>query len=255
VQQDQRIFDFLYEKAPTNIKTQWLNNLIGSPYYQRGLKKLEDMKFKVDDSVEVVRKVLTQVQNVSEVDKRLFYGAVNQMRCADNTELKSQYCTQIKSLFKSGNTTMQETGFLALQGATYMSETLKREATRETVEWLRTLNPNNAFQLHTIKSILLNWSIVEESVKRDYIDFIFDKLIKRVSSIESLRLGFEILVEVKPNYDDEYRTYFDDVYTKIEAEGNMQIKIELISGIMKLRPKEKNNVNKAFWEKIEKLSG
>lgn len=255
VQQDQNIFDFLHERAPAEVGTQWLNNLIGSSHYERGLKKLDELKFKIDDPKVVVEKLLSQVQSAAESHKRMFYNAVNQMACADNAELKSLYCSQLKALFRSGNATTQETGLLALQGAGYLPEMLQREVTRDTVEWLGTLNPSNALQSHAIKSVLVNWKRVEieKPIQRNYIDFVFDKLIKRASSIDNIRFGFEILVELEPGYE-EYKPYFDDVYTKIESEGNDQIKAELISGLSKLKPKERNSKDKAFWDKVEKLS-
>jgi hypothetical protein len=255
VQQDQTLFDFLYEKASINIRTQWFGNLIASAAYGRALKKLEDLKFKVDEPKAIVEKLLSYVQNIAENEKKVFYNAVNQMECGNDSDLKTLYSSQIRILLKGGNAAIQETGLLALRGAQYLSETLKRDITRETVEWLKALSPNNALHahVHAIKSVLVNWTVIPEPVQRDYTDFIFDKLIRRSSSLDSIRLGFEILVEVNPAYET-HQTYFDDLYTKIEGEGNSQAKTELINGLMKLKPKEKTSANKEFWEKTEKLS-
>ncbi|MCM8812208.1 MAG: KAP family NTPase [Candidatus Omnitrophica bacterium] len=255
VQQDPAFFEFIYEKAPVSIRMQWFGNLIASPNYARALKKLEDMKFKVDDPKAIVDKLLSYVQNVGENDKRVFYNAVNQMECANNADLKTLFCSQIRALLKEGNAQAQETGHLALKGAGYLSETHKRDTTRETVEWLKTLSPNNALHahVHAIKSVMIGWAIVPEPVQRGYVDFVFDKLIRRSSSLDSIKLGFEILVEVTPTYES-HKTYFDDLYTKIEGEGNAQIKAELIAGLMKLKPKEKGMADKEFWEKVEKLA-
>jgi len=252
VMQQQPIFDLLYTLTPGDIRTKWIVVLISSQT-QRALVKLEELNYKVDDKREVVGALLQTAQKVAIGEKATVYEAINKMKCANNAELRNILASQIKSLLKNADANQQQAGYFALQGATsHFSETAKREIARETVEWLRALEPVNARQPHSIKSITLNWDMLEQPVQRDYIDFVFDKLIKRGADVNNIKLGFEILSEIKPKYED-YSAYFDDVFARLETESNDQIKTELNNRLLKLKPPKTNNKNKLFWEKVEKL--
>jgi len=253
VMQQQPIFDLFYPLAPQDIRIQWIVGLIAS-YPQRALAKLKDLKHEVDDKRKVAEALLQSAQRVAIQEKGVLYEAVNEMRCANDAELRNNLVSQIKSLLNNTDSNQQEVGYSALQGATmHISETAKRAIARETVEWLRSLEPASAGQPYSIKSVILNWDILESPVQSDYIDFVFDKLIKRGVSVDNISSGFEILLKINPKYED-YSVYFDDVFARVEIEGNEQIKAELKSGLLKLKPSKTNDKNRDFWENLEKLS-
>ncbi|MCK4445512.1 MAG: hypothetical protein KAW56_00360, partial [Candidatus Marinimicrobia bacterium] len=160
---------------------------------------------------------------------------------------------QIKQLIKNSDTNQQKLGYNVLNDATYISETTKRDMAREVIEWLRSLTPQNSKQDYAIKSILINWNVLQKTPQRDFNDFIFDKLIGRGESIDKIQFGFEVLNQLNPRYED-YSTYFDDVLSKIEIESDPNIKSELLSGLLDLKPTRTNKRNKDFWGKIENLS-
>ena len=89
-------------------------------------------------------------------------------------------------------------------------------------------------------------------MRNEYLDFVFDKLIKRGANISNITLGFEMLSEIKPKYED-YSANFDDIFAKAENESDNKVKIELKSGLLKIKPPKTNGKNKVFWEKVEKL--
>lgn len=216
---------------------------------------MRDLNYKVDDKRKVVEALLANAQGIPFQEKGAFYEAVNKMKCANDAELRNNLGSQIKSLLSSTDQNLQKVGYDALQGATHLSEKLKREITREIVEWLRSLEPENANQPHSIGSITLNWDIVESPVQRDYIDFVSNKLVLRASEMNNIRLGFEMLSMTKAKYED-YNTYFDDIFARTEEEGDTQIKTELKNGLLKLKPsalKALNKKNREFWRKVEKL--
>ena len=253
VMQQQPIFDLFYLLAPQDIRIQWIVGLITS-YPQRALAKLKDLKHEVDDKRKVAEALLQSAQRVAIQEKGGLYEAVNEMKCANDAELRNNLVSQIKSLLDNTDSNQQQVGYSALQGATtHISATAKREIARETVEWLRSLESASAGQPYSIKSVILNWDILEAPVQSDYIDFVFDKLIKRGVSVDNISSGFEILLKINPKYED-YSVYFDDVFARVEIEGNEQIKAELKSGLLKLKPKKTNDKNKDFWESLEKLS-
>lgn len=254
VLQHQPIFNFLYPLAPQDVRIQWMTNLISSQL-QRALEKLKELSYKVDDKKIVVETLLRIAGGVAIHEKKNLYDAINQMKCANDAKLRSDFALQIKSLLKSIDKSQQEIGYIAFEGARHFSHSVKRDITREIVEWLRSLQSSDAGQIYAVKSVLINWNILEMPVKKDYVDFVFDKLIKRGINIDNIRLGFEILNDnrINPKYE-EYPTYFDDVFAKLESESNDQIKTEIKSGLLKLKPSETNKKNRDFWDKLEKLS-
>ncbi len=250
--QQQDVFNFLYPLAPKEIKTQWLVSLINSAP-QIALSKLKELSYKVDNKVVIVDALLKKVPQAPIQEKGSFYDAVNKMKCANDPNLRDILTTQIKNLLKNADPAQQEIGYNTLQNATYLLATAKRDIARETMERLRLLQPDGAGQPYSIKSLLLNWNILPKTPQRDFVDFIFDKLIKRGVNINNIKLGFEALSVIKPKYED-YSTYFDDVSNRVEVEENPQIKSELINGLLKLRTERTNRKNQDFWKKIDALS-
>ena len=248
VLQQQSIFDFLYPLASKDVRIKWITSLINtSP--QRASEKLKELNYKVDDKKKVVETLLQTAGRVAVGEKKNLYDAINQMKCANDAKLRNDFALQIKSLLKSTDKNQQEIGYIAFEGAKHFSHSLKREITREIVEWLRSLQPSDAGQTYTIKSVLISYDILELPVKKDYIDFVFDKLIKRGANIVNIQLGFEMFYKIKPEYE-EYYTYFDDVFARLESEGNDQIKTEIKSGLLKLKPSKTNKKNRNFWAKL-----
>lgn len=254
VLQQQPIVDLLYFISQKDVRTRWFIKLINS-VPERATQKLKELDYKVDDKKNVVGALLRKAQGATVQEKEILYEAINKMKCANDSELKSNLASQIKPLLKNVDPNQQKVGYDALQGAGYLSASVKREIARETIEWLRSLEPANAKQPSSIKSVILNWNILKSQlpVQKDYIDFIFDKLIKRGVNIDNIRLGFEMLFEIRPKYED-YSAYFDDALIRLESESNGQIKAELKSGLLKLKSPRLNEKNRDFWEKLEKLS-
>jgi len=252
VLQQQPVFDFLYPLASQNIRIQWMTNLITS-YPQRALIKLKELNYKVDDKRKVVETLLQTAKNIAVQEKNNVYRTINQMKCANSKELRNVFASQIKSLLKTEDKNQQKVGYIAFQEATHFSETLKRNIALEVVEWLRSLQVSDAGQIYAIKGVLIGWNVLELPVKKGYIDFVFDKLIRRGTNIDNIRLGFEILhnERIKPKYE-EYPTYFDDVFARFESENDEQIKTEIKSGLLnpKLKPSKTNKKNRDFWGKL-----
>jgi len=249
--QQKPFFDFLYFLASKEIRTEWITSLITSNP-QIALNKLEELNYKVEDKKIIVQNLLKISQQVNIQEKSSFYTAINKMKCANDANLRKEFSRQLKSLLKNTDINSQQIGYTAFQSATYFSSTLKREITREIIEWLRSLQPSNAGQVYAAKCVLFNWEILESLVKEEFLDFVFDKLIKRGINKNNIQLGFEILFEINPKYE-EYTVYFEDVLFRIENEDNNEIKTELKNGLSKLRPKRLRKQEKDFWDKLEKL--
>lgn len=250
MQQDD-IFDFLFPYVTTEeARAQWLIRL-SSINIKRLLNKLKQLNYIIPKKQKLTETLLQIVQRQPINDQMEIYNAINKMKCAHDVKLKETLASYIKAYLASSNLDLEQLGFSVLNAArTYFSESLRRDIARKTIEWLRTLNVNNANHPHAIKSVLVSWNIIQLPVKNEYIDFIFDKLIKRNVNIECIQLGFEILMQIRIKYE-EYSAYFDDVIARIETETNAQIKTELISGLLKLKPKSTKHKNQDYWRKVE----
>ncbi len=252
--QQQPIFELLRPISPQDIRTQWWISLINS-VSGRATQKLKDLSYKVGDRRKLVEALLGKAQGAPVQEKETLYEAINKMRCANDSELRSLFASQIKPLLQNVDQNSQKVGYNALQDAGHLSAPVKREIVRETTEWLRSLTPQDAGQLYSVRSVILNRNILKSlpSVQGEYIDFVFDKIIKRGVNIDNIKLGVEILSNIKPKYED-YSPLFDDALARAESEGDNQIKAEIYNGLLKLKPTRLNKKNRNFWEKLEKLS-
>jgi len=249
---EQKTFlDLLYPVAAEDSRTQWLITLIND-VPESALTKLEELNHKVDNKKTIVSALLKKSQQVPVQQKSIFYNAVNKMKCANDATLRTELASQIKALLNSDDLHSQQVGYGALKNASYLSESLKREIARETVERLRSLTPEQARQPDSVSSILLYWDSLESPVKRDFLDFVFDKLIKRSADINDIIFGIEILSKTKPKYEN-YSLYFDDIFTRSEEESDTKVKSTLIEGLKNLKPQITNKRNEEFWTKVTNL--
>ena len=74
-------------------------------------------------------------------------------------------------------------------------------------------------------------------------------------SSQNINLGFNIAARIEPRlkYED-YPKYFDDVLSRAETEADTNIKSFLVNGLKSLDPKDLNDQNKSFWQKVRQLS-
>ena len=250
---DQPVFVYLYPIAPPDVRTECLMSLINSAP-ERANQELQEFNYELDDERRIVEVMLTKAQSASIQEKEVIYGGINKMDCGNEDELRNTFASQIKESLKSGDENQQRVGFNALQGAkSYLSAAVKRSIVREVVDWLVALPPGHARKQYPIMSITALKETLEplETTKRAYIDFLFDRLIIRGVSIDSIKLGFQALLTIQPRYRD-HKILFDDTLTKTQTEGNEDIKKELKSGLSKLKSgKRLNKEEKDFWARME----
>ena len=250
VLQKHTIFDFLYSYAPKDIRTQWFIELINSTP-QRAFTKLDEIHYKVYNKIAIVDALLKKAAQSPIPEKEILYEAVNKMKCANDRNLRDIFSSQIKALLKNTDIEQQKCGYNTFKKADYLSETARRSIVRETIDWLYTLSPNTANQSYSIEAVTIGWSILPQTPQRSFIDFVFEKLIKNGINVEDIKLGYQVLYQIKPKYE-EYSTYFEDVNDQAKSESDLQIKSQIMIGLKKLRPISLNKKNKKFWSEIDK---
>ena len=249
--QDRDIFNTVWSFLEKEKKQELFQHVINSNNYQWGLSKLEELNYEIDfGKKEAVSILLDRVEGVPLPERNNPYKAINVMKCGTDVNLRNKYVTQLKALLKSPDINSQEVGYNALSVATYLSETHKREIMREVIDWLRQLSPITHTYQHSIKSVVLNWGILQPTHKSDFMDIIFVKFIKDNSNMEDIKLGLEIITQTKPTYED-YKTYFDDILVRIKEEQNDDIKTEIKNGLIKIKPDSPNESNEKFWNEFE----
>ena len=252
---DQSIFDYLYDIAAKDTKTDWLTRLIEVDH-QRTTTKLKQLNYRVDDKKSVVSAIFTKINKLPQkMQRKELYIACNRMKCANAAELKSKFVEDIKALLKDTTPDHQKMGLDLLQEATRLSQTQKRDIAIDTIDWLSGIQPEAAYQPSSASSILLAWPLLTTPPKEKFLYYIFDILIRRGTSSQNINLGFNIAGRIEPRlkYED-YPKYFDDVLSRAETEADTNIKSLLVNGLKSLEPKDLNDQNKSFWQKVRQLS-
>ncbi len=248
---DQSIFDYLYPLASKVIRPEWLVALTNSNHLL-ALQKLKELEYRTDDNKKVVEALLEEVSNVGTQEKSPIYTVINEMKCANSLELKNTLVEQIKPLLKDTAAECQKVGYNALEGAvSFLSEPKRREIGIEVIEWLRDLQPSNAGQTDTVESIFLIWDDLSDTKQRDYIDFVSDQLIVRGATLDNIKLGFEVLIKLKPTYEN-YNKQYDDIFARFESETSEDIKQAINEGLMHLKPEKPTKESNPFWSKLER---
>jgi hypothetical protein len=249
---NQSVFSYLYPLASKETRPAWLVELINTDA-KRALELLANENYKTDDDKKVVEACLQKTPSVAIQEKSSIYGAINEMKCANDAGLKATLAGQIKSLLQTPDQQNQEVGYNTLDGAyPYLSKANRREIAADVIDWLRSPQIPEAYQPNAIKSVILSWEILSRPAKDDYIYFIFHNLIMARSNLDAIRLGFDVLSRLNTSYD-ENRTYFDDIHSAIESETREDIKAELLNGVISLRPQKPNKVSAQFWSSVDKL--
>jgi len=252
---DQQVFEYLYDIASKDIRKEWFVELIRVDH-QRALKKLEQLDYRVDDRKSVVSAIFTRMNMLPQIMQRkelLF--ACNKMKCANDAELKGRFAESIKALLRDTTPDPQKMGMELLQEATYLSQTHKRDIAIDTIEYLSSLPPATAYQPSSAKSVLLAWPLLTSPPRGKLLYYVFDILIRRGSTVQSIQLGLNIMSQIEPKllYED-YSKYFDDLLNRAETETDPNIKSLLINGLNGLDSKELNDRNRNFWQRVRRLS-
>ena len=150
---------------------------------------------------------------------------------------------------KDPNESSQKVGYDVLEESRYLPDSKRREVTREIINWLESVGSIDHSYQHSLKSVLLNWDTLPSTPQEHYIDIIFEQLIKSSSDINNIKLGMEILQQIKPTYTT-HSEYFDDILERLRNEPNIEIKGEIKEGLLELKPIAPYKSEELFWNHI-----
>jgi len=247
------IFNIVWPFLNEEKKQDLFQHVINSPNFQWGLNKLKKLNHEPDfDKKAAVNILQSKVGSVSISDKIEFYSAINAMECGKDFDLQNEHINQLKVLLKDPNKSSQKVGYDVLKESMYLPDSKRRGVAREIIKWLRSLDSINYSYQHSLKTVLLNWDILQPTPKEEYIDIIFERLIMDSSDINNIKLGMEILQQINPAYT-AYSKYFDDILERLRNEPDTEIKREMKEGLLKIKPITPDKTEKPFWDDVMEI--
>lgn len=192
--------------------------------------------------------------SVSLVNKEKILKYVNKNNANNDTKIRDSLTEKIIALLTNIDQPTQHVGLNAfIEASEHLSKPKLRQVVKDTFDWVRKTEITPKYQPYSLRAIYSQYEQFNEEEKKEFMQFIFEELIRKPSVKEYADLGFEILSQINPKYE-ERKENFDDIKTKIETDVESEISKVIISGLLTLKPTKTNTENKNFWEAIEKLS-
>ncbi len=251
--QDKGVLDITWKFEGAEEKQNLLESLIHSDNYIFALDKLDEERYKMQNNKSIVGLLLTKAAEIPVPQREPVYFAINQMRCANDQELRKKYIEQLKGMIIEQDSTSQENAYNAYKGAVkFLANPLKLQLSVEIVGWLNSIDTISSNYKFALRAVILSWSQLSVTHKDNVVNIIFDKWIVKNASVEEINMGFDIVYEIKPKYDD-YKPHFEILLTRLEGEQNEDVKKAILVGLQKIKTRS-TKLSKPFWDKIDKLS-
>ncbi len=246
---NQEFFNYCYNKLSDRKKTELLIKLLGA-YPDKAIATIEVTEYRVPNPIFIVKKILEVVDSISVSEKQRFFKACNVLKCGNDTTLRDLFVEKIKKLLKSTDNQSQQTGLIAFSEAKRIGKTRIRLLVKDIFDWIRKPDIVDKYQPPLIKAIFLGYAHFNKEEQGEYLQFVFDDLVRKATKIEQVSFGFELLKEIQPKYEERKRN-FDDVKIRIDSEQDNTLKIELVHGLIGLKPKRVNMNNRDYWEWVD----
>lgn len=264
-QADAEVFGLTYPLASREQKDNWLIGLISSDdpsQPERGLNQLESDIDRIRDKRGIVSALLTAAEQAGLENLRpRVYGAINQLRCAEDPGLTNQFETQVVALLTRkdvhGDAEQKNVGYDAWRNADYISAPKRGAVAQALIKWVRA-DDTPPYQPHAIRAVLLDWAQVADMHQRDFIETVFEKSLETADSPESVRLGFEVLMHESIRRRITYgqqRNHLERVWAHYQNADQVEIKQELLNGLRSVAPANPRGAGAEFWRAVKRHEG
>lgn len=249
---DPELLGILYQFANKEQRVKIINHLIANAQ-DHGLGFIKTTKEPIPDRQEALKKLLIKSESVAISQREPIYKYVNEkFSIKDGSDIKDIAIGQIKSLLKNDDWTVQEVGFNFLNGATYLSESQKRDIAKDVLEFLRQPGKNiNEGHRFSLKAISMLFSILQETPKRDYVYLLFDNIRKEKDSI-ALDVFLENIKLLSLSYVD-FEKDFKDLLSRLNDWPDNDSKKNVIVKISELKSISPSKSEKEYWTEIKKI--
>ncbi len=184
----------------------------------------------------------TSVQN-----KKRMFDFVNSRKADDNAHVRDILATKITGCLTSVDPSTQEVGLQGLSEASkHLAQPRLRQVVKDVFDWIRKPEISPKYQPFSLRAILSEYDQFNDQEKAEFVQFIFEELVRKSGDVNHINFGFEILGQLKPKYENRTQN-FDDIKLRIDGEPDGTIKTALITGLTNLKPVRVNTENKDFW--------
>lgn len=198
-------------------------------------------------------RIWTIYDTASAQNKKRMFDFVNSRKADNDAHVREVLANKISTCLTSIDPTIQEVGLQGLAEATkHLAQPRLRQIVKEVFDWIRKPEVSPKYQSFSTRAILSEYEQFNDQEKAEFIQFIFEELVRKSTDIIHINFGLEILDQLKPKYEDRTQN-FDDVKLRIDSEQDINIKNALITGLAKLKPARTKPDNKDFWLSIDNL--
>ncbi len=249
---DQPFFEYLYEKLSKTKKEELLNKLFDRDS-NRALQFAEKIGYKLPNPKSFAEKALAKFDTVpSAPEKKRMLDVVITLKGANDAGVRDVFAEKIQTSLTTTDNQLQDIANNSLIASEkFLSDTRKRQVVKHVFDWLKKPEVPK-YQPASIRAIYALKSQFNDEEDKEFLQFIFEELIRKATNNQGIDLGFSLLVGISPKYE-ERKQNFDDIKTRIEAEPEGVIKQSLVNGIKTLRPENTNQKNKGYWEWVESI--
>jgi hypothetical protein len=191
--------------------------------------------------------------SASVSNKKRMFDFVNSRKADNDAHVRDVLATKITTCLTSVDASIQEVGLQGLSEASkHLAQPRLRQVIKDVFDWIRKPEISPKYQPFSLRAILSDYNQFNDQEKAEFVQFIFEELVRKPSDINHINFGFEILEQLKPKYEDRTQN-FDDVKLRTDSEQDMNIKNALIAGLIKLKPSRTNTENKDFWSMVDEI--
>ncbi len=250
---DQPFFEYIYEKLSKAKKEELLNKLFDRDL-NRTLQFAEKQGYKLPNSKSFAEKALANFDAVPSVpEKKQMLDVVITLKGANDAGVRDIFAEKIQTSLTTIDNQLQDIGHTSLIASEkFLSDTRKRQVVQYVFDWLKKPEVPK-YQPASIKAVYALKSQFNDEEDKEFLQFIFEELIRKATNNQGVDLGFSLLVGLSPKYEARKQN-FDDIKARIEAEPEGVMKQSLIKGLKTMRHESINQKNKDYWEWVDTLA-
>lgn len=244
---DQSFFEYVFNKL-SKAKQEALLNKLFDQDFNRALQFAQKQGYKLPNPKSFAEKSLTKFDDVASApEKKLMLDVVIALKGAGDAGVRDIFAEKVQASLSTMDTQLQEVAHNALIASEkFLSDPRKRQIVKHVFDWLKKPEVPK-YQPSAIRAIYALKTQFNAEEEKEFLQFIFEELIRKATNSQEVDLGFGLLVGLSPKYEDRKQN-FDDIRTRIETEPEGPIRLSLVKGVKSLAPGNTNSKNKSYWD-------
>ncbi|MFC1780324.1 P-loop NTPase fold protein [Patescibacteria group bacterium] len=248
---DQPFFEYLYPKFEQEKAQQLLTRLIDTDVV-RAIKFIGGVEKSIKSKGDIITKLLTKIDINNPAVSNEIFKVCNQLRCGNKQSNRITFADKVTLFIRNTDNQIQKIGFDAFKDSTcHIGKNRIRSIAKNIFDWLQDNSQvPTKVQPFAIQAIQIGYDQFNKEEKNSFLQFIFEELIRKPNDISSIDLGFSVLDDLKPNYNDRKENY-EDIKSKYETTTDQTIKNAIIAGLKRLTFSQKSKGSREFFDWIQ----